>query len=86
MGAAEGGLMGRQLDLFAPATPARRPPDLAFIRKRLHYLLRLARQAERMTQSWEERFPKLADYLPEQEAHELKAAFAAELSRLRAVE
>jgi hypothetical protein len=81
-----------QLSLFrtAPAEPP--PPDLAFIRKHLRALLRLAKAAERMPWSdgdaakWERLVPELARELPPEEGEPLCAAFTAELTRLRAVE
>jgi hypothetical protein len=80
-----------QLPLFRPkqAEPERRPPDLAYIRKSLNRLLRLAREAEIMpwsegeTESWERLFPELAASLPAQEAEELTSEFRTELARLR---
>ena len=69
--------------------PAQRPPDLAYIRKSLNRLLRLAREAqirpwsESETKSWEKLFPELAASLPPEEAEELRSEFTAELARLR---
>jgi hypothetical protein len=82
-----------QLPLFSrpSAETAQRPPDLAYIRKSLNRLLRLAREAQIMpwsdgeTESWEKLFPELAASLPAEEAEELKAEFQSELTRLRAV-
>ena len=81
-----------QLSLFRPQypEPERRPPDLAYIRKSLNRLLRLAREAQIMpwsegeTESWEKLFPGLAASLPAQEADELTGEFKMELARLRA--
>jgi len=80
------------LPLFRPASPepVRRPPDLAYVRKSLNRLLRLAREAQIMpwsdgeTKSWEKLFPELAASLPAEEAEELTSEFRAELARLRA--
>jgi len=80
-----------QLPLFRPplAAPDRRPPDLAYIRKSLNRLLRLARDAQIMpwsegeTQSWEKLFPELAASLPAEEAETLISEFRSELARLR---
>lgn len=80
-----------QLPLFRPvrAEPERRPPDVAYIRKSLSRLLRLAREAQIMpwsegeTQSWEKLFPELAASLPADEAEELTSGFRTELDRLR---
>lgn len=81
-----------QLPLFPPprAERVQRAPDLAYIRKSLNRLLRLAREAQIMpwseaeTESWERRFPELAALLPADEAETLKAEFVDELARLRA--
>jgi hypothetical protein len=80
-----------QLPLFSRprAEPASRPPDLAYIRKSLNRLLRLAREAQIMpwsegeTESWEKLFPELAASLPAEEATDLVAEFRTELQRLR---
>ena len=80
-----------QLPLFQaePAAPERRPPDLAYIRKSLNRLLRLAREAQILpwsegeTASWEKLFPQLAASLPVEEAESLTSAFRSELARLR---
>jgi hypothetical protein len=82
-----------QLPLFSRprAEPAQRPPDLAYIRKSLNRLLRLAREAQIMpwsegeTESWEKLFPELAASLPAEEAEALTSEFTNELTRLRAV-
>ena len=82
-----------QLPLFRSphAEPERRPPDLAYIRKSLGRLLRLARDAQIMpwsegeTESWEKLFPQLAASLPLEEAEELLAEFTSELTRLRKI-
>jgi hypothetical protein len=79
------------LPLFRPkqAESAQRSPDLAYIRKSLHRLLRVAREAQIMpwseseTGSWEKLFPELAASLPAEEAEQLKAEFRSELERLR---
>ena len=80
-----------QLPLFSrPRTEtAQRPPDLAYIRKSLNRLLRLAREAQIMpwsegeTESWEKLFPELAASLPAEEAQILTSEFRSELTRLR---
>jgi hypothetical protein len=81
-----------QLPLFRPerAEPEKRPPDLAYTRKSLNRLLRLAREAQIMpwsegeTESWEKLFPQLAASLPAEEAETLTSEFNSELARLRA--
>lgn len=80
-----------QLPLFPRpgAESAQRPPDLAYIRKSLNRLLRLAREAQIMpwsdgeTQSWEKLFPELAASLPAEESAALTSEFRSELARLR---
>jgi hypothetical protein len=88
---AYGGAM-TQLNLFGSERPEplrSRAPDLAYIRKSLGRLLRIAREAQIMpwseteTESWEKQFPQLAASLPEQEAAGLTSEFTAELVRLR---
>jgi hypothetical protein len=62
---------------------------LAYIRKSLNRLLRLAREAQIMpwsdgeTESWEKLFPELAASLPAEEATDLVTEFRTELQRLR---
>jgi hypothetical protein len=81
-----------QLPLFGSARPAaeHRPPDLAYIRKSLNRLLRIARDARIMpwsdleAESWEKLFLELAGSLPADEASALTSQFKSELSRLRA--
>jgi hypothetical protein len=80
-----------QLPLFPRphAELAQRPPDLAYIRKSLNRLLRLAREAQIMpwsegeTGSREKLFPELAASLPAEEAETLNSEFQSELMRLR---
>jgi len=80
-----------QLPLFSHAVdpPARRPPDVPYIRKSLNRLVRIAREAQIMpwsdgeTASWEKLFPELAASLPVEEAETLMSEFKSELARLR---
>lgn len=80
-----------QLPLFRTerAEPEQRLPDLAYIRKSLNRLLRLAREAQIMpwsegeAESWEKLFPELAASLPAEEADVLTSEFRSELTRLR---
>jgi hypothetical protein len=82
-----------QLPLFRSERPAPndRPPDLAYIRKSLNWLLRTARDAQIMpwsgpeAQSREKLFFELAALLPADEAETLTSAFKSELARLRSV-
>ena len=82
-----------QLKLFRSERPEHLPtraPDLAYIRKSLGRLLRIAREAQIMpwseaeTESWEKQFPQLAAALPEDEAAGLTSEFTTEIARLRA--
>jgi hypothetical protein len=83
-----------QLPLFRAkhAEPEQRSPDLAYIRKSLNRLLRVAREAQIMpwseseAASWEKLFPELAAALPSGEAAELMTEFRSELVRLRSIE
>jgi hypothetical protein len=79
-----------QLDLFRlePSVPERQPPDLNLIRRHLYRALRIAGSAqikpwsEAETQSWIDRFPRLAAHLPSEERAELTEAFDREIARL----
>ncbi len=88
----------RQADLFAPqpdlfdAIPQTQAgPAAETVRARLHALLGTARAAAKMP--WEPQrervnallFHNMANWLPEAERDDLRAAFTAELDRLRAV-
>ena len=83
-----------QLPLFCSerAEPEQRLPDLAYIRRSLNRLLRLAQEAEIMpwskgeTESWEKLFPQLAALLPAEEFEPLTLAFRSELARLRSID
>jgi hypothetical protein len=80
-----------QTDLFdedAPAREYRADPDK--VRARLHKMLAEARAAQKLT--WEpERvslyrtiFPQMTNWLPEDEAAQLRFAFETEMARLKA--
>lgn len=64
-------------------------PDPEKVRRRLHALLEAARSSE--TMPWPEReacvwqtvFPNMANWLPEEEAEQLRFEFAREMERLR---
>jgi hypothetical protein len=83
-----------QLPLFRSqrAESEPRPPDLAYVRRSLNRLLRLAREAQIMpwsegeTESWEKLFPELATSLPAEEAETLTFEFKRELARLRSTD
>lgn len=79
-----------QADLFArSAEPVSETVDPDDVRQRLHALLDEARAASVMP--WPEKrakvnaiiFPQMANWLPEDEANALRAAFAAEMERLK---
>lgn len=65
-------------------------PDPADIRRRLHALLDTARNARRMpwpdkdAQVWQIVFPQMANWLPDEEADQLRFQFAQEIERLKA--
>jgi hypothetical protein len=90
-------LFGRspaQGSLFGPGderlqAPARSTlPDPEEVRRRLHALLAKARSADRMPWSerdarmWQIVFPNMAKWLPDDEADQLRFAFAQEIERL----
>lgn len=64
-------------------------PDPADIRRRLNGLLDTARRSERMPWSardarmWQTVFPQMANWLPEEEANQLRFEFAQEVERLK---
>jgi hypothetical protein len=65
-------------------------PDTHMIRRRLTDLLELARTAQSMPWSdrdarmWQRVFPQMANWLPEEEAEQLRSEFAQEIERLKA--
>lgn len=65
-------------------------PDPVVIRQRLHGLLATARSAETMPWNdhdagvWRIVFPNMANWLPEEEANQLRFEFAREMERLSA--
>jgi hypothetical protein len=72
-------------------TPVRRfAPEPEDVRQRLHTLLAVARQAqampwpERDARMWQTVFPQMANWLPEDEANQLRFEFAQEIERLKA--
>jgi hypothetical protein len=82
-----------QPDLFAgmeTPQPVSYAPDPAVVRRRLVAVLEQARSAESMpwdgkrTQFWQTVFPQMANWLPEEEAAQLRFEFARELERLMA--
>lgn len=73
--------------------PHPKQPDIApnpeRVRQRLHALLDTARNAERMpwdrrkAEMWQIVFPQMANWLPEDEANQLRFEFAQEIERLK---
>lgn len=65
-------------------------PDPAEVRRRLHGLLAQAREADAMpwpdrdARMWQTVFPQMANWLPDDEADQLRFAFAQEIERLKA--
>ena len=87
-GPAQGSLFGPGEDrLKAPVQ--RYVPDPEKVRQRLKALLDKARSAEKMPWSehdarvWQIVFPNMANWLPEDEAEQLRFEFAREMERLR---
>ncbi len=74
--------------LQAPAQ--RLTPDPEMVRRELKALLEKARNApsmpwpEREARMWQTVFPNMANWLPEEEAAQLRFEFAREMERLRA--
>ena len=80
-----------QAELFEPdAAPPAYRPDPDKVRARLHKILAEARAAEKLPWDRDQLlvyrtiFPRMTDWLPEQEAAQLRFQFDAELVRLKA--
>lgn len=88
-GEGQGSLFGDAGDRIPHPTQPDIAPNPERVRQKLLGLLDTARAAERMP--WDERkaamwqivFPQMANWLPEDEADQLRFAFAAELERLK---
>ena len=84
-------LFAAQPDLFDGAAPRPVGPSPDVIRQRLDALLATARAAQRMpwdaqrTRVNEIRFHQMANWLPEADRDAMRADFAREICRLRAV-
>jgi hypothetical protein len=85
---AQGSLFGPGEDrLQAPVQ--RYVPDVETVRRRLNLLLDKARSAKEMPWSerdarmWQIVFPNMANWLPEEEAQQLRSEFAREMDRLQ---
>lgn len=85
-----------QTSLFGPGEDRMQPPrrssspDPQIIRLRLHALLEKARTAEKMpwpereARMWQTVFPQMTNWLPDNEAAQLRLEFETELERLKA--
>ena len=85
-----------QLSLFGPGEDRLQPPRQVFtpdpetIRLRLNTLLAKARKApvmpwpDRDARMWQTVFPQMANWLPDEEADQLRFEFAREIERLKA--
>ncbi len=86
---AQGSLFGDGEDRMPPPPRASTDPDPERVRRRLTALLEKARSADKMPWSekdarmWEIVVPQMANWLPEEEANQMRFAFAQELERLR---
>lgn len=85
---AQGSLFGSREDrLQAPIQ--RYEPDPEQVRRRLKTLLETARSARKMpwperdARMWQIVFPNMANWLPDEEAKQLRFEFAQEIARLR---
>lgn len=86
----------KQLSLFGAGEDQMQPtaqkfvPDAEVVRKRLKGLLAKARRAasmpwpERDARMWETVFPQMANWLPRDEADQLRFDFAQQIERLKA--
>lgn len=85
---AQGSLFGSGEDRMQPSRQ-QVLPDPENVRRRLTSLLEKARMANRMPWSerdarmWQTVFPNMANWLPEEEAKQLRFEFAHEMERLR---
>lgn len=90
-GPAQGSLFGDASDRIpdSPSDARSYLPDPTDIRRRLHDLLATARAAQRMpwdarkASLWQIVFPQMANWLPEEEANQLRFEFAQEIERLK---
>ena len=79
----------RQLDMFGPPPGRSYDPDPDEVRAELMGILAKARAAPEVpwpakeASHWGSVFPQMADWLPAEEARQLRLAFAAELERLQ---
>lgn len=86
---AQASLFGESDDRIPNPPPPSYLPDPADIRRRLHSVLATAREAQRMpwdarkAKMWQTVFPQMANWLPDDEADQLRFEFAQEIERLK---
>lgn len=86
----QGTLFGAEPDRIPdPPAAASYLPDPEDVRQRLYAVLRTAKASERMpwdarkARMWQTVFPQMANWLPEDEANQLRFEFAQEIERLQ---
>ena len=83
-------LFGAQADLFGPPPPKSYAPSLDTVRAEVGKVLEKARIAKDMPWTakevafWETVFPQMTNWLPEEEAAQVRSAFWEEINRLEA--
>ncbi len=83
-------LFSTQPDLFGPPPPPSYRPSLELVRAEVNKVLDIARSAEilpwkpKEVAYWKTVFPQMTNWLPEEEAAQLRFAFMEELRRLKA--
>ena len=83
-------LFGTQADMFGPPPKQSYAPSLATVRAEVNKVLEKARIARDMPWTakevafWKTVFPQMTNWLPAEEAAQLRAAFTDEISRLEA--
>ena len=83
-------LFVKQADLFGPPPPQSYVPTLEKVRSEVNKVLdkaRLAREmpwTEKEVRFWKTVLPQMTNWLPAEEAAQVRAAFAEEISRLEA--
>ena len=86
------GLFGTEPDLFGPPPPKSYAPSLAKVRAEVNKVLEKARIAREMPWTakelafWKTVFPQMTNWLPKDEAEQLRSAFMEEICRLEAVD
>lgn len=88
-GNGQGSLFGDFENRIPHPQAASAEPDPERVRRKLYDLLAIAKNAERMPWDsrkagmWQIVFPQMANWLPEDEANQLRFEFAQELERLK---